>query len=248
MDWLVKEEPPSYKDGVQTSWGPFCSLSTVTESGPGMLLWWSEFMLRVVSSCSTAQRRSSRRSICSCLNDIVSLKTQYLLLWDLQLCFPIGSGANLRPAARACLLACKTRRLAVPTRPGAITANLPQTFSIQCYALGLGYWCTLRILQPSHCTSLLVCIQKRGIFLIILLEGLPKPDAVWLGLFHLHHQFLPLQTTRAYEIIGEMSARVEDRAWWEVQKTSLPRARGIRLSEMHYDIRSMCMTIHCLVQ
>lgn len=58
-----------------------------------------------------------------------------------------------------------------------------------------------------------LCIQKRGIFQIILLEGLPKPDAVWLGLFHLHHQFLPLQTTRAYEIIGEMSARVEDRAW-----------------------------------
>ena len=36
----------------------------------------------------------------------------------------------------------------------------------------------------------------------ILLEGLPMPDAVWLGLFHLHHQFLPLQTARAYRIIG----------------------------------------------
>lgn len=47
--------------------------------------------------------------------------------------------------------------------------------------------------------------------MVILLEGLPKPDAVWLGLFHFHHNFLPLRTVRVYRIIGEkMRARVED--------------------------------------
>ena len=144
-------------------------------------------MLRVVSSCSTAQRRSSRRSICSCLNDIVSLKTQYLLLWDLQLCFPIGSGANLRPAARACLLACKTRRLAVPTRPGAITANLPQTFSVQCYAFGLKYRCTLRILQPSHCATSLIYLysvsRKQGFFRSYCSRGYRSPMPFGLDCF-----------------------------------------------------------------
>lgn len=156
MDWLVKEDPPSYKDGVQTRWEPLHSVSTVTEYGPGILLGWSEFMLRVVSSCSTAQRRSSRRSICPCLYYIVSLRPRFSFLWNLQLRFPIGSGVNLRPAARACLLARKTGRLAVPTRPGAITANLPQTFSIQCYVLGLKYPYASRILQPSHCAASLV--------------------------------------------------------------------------------------------